>query len=138
MIDPDTIHGQLDFNMCWRYYHRRAVLNSFPNPRRSSDDEKPFLCLYAVTDTINIRSLVDDRRLRLGVGSTIQLRSLQAAPLAQHRSISRRTHAGRGRRAGTAERVLYRPSERRGFADGRLWTHLDAHLRRTADRLNRM
>src|SRR2546427_6446994 len=29
MIDPDTIHGQLDFNMCWRYYSPPSGIKLF-------------------------------------------------------------------------------------------------------------
>ena len=57
--------------------------------------------------------------------------------LADDRPVSRRAHGRGGRRRRAAERLLHRRQQRRRLEDHRLRPHLDADLRRPADRLDR-
>ena len=57
--------------------------------------------------------------------------------LALHRPVPRRPDGAADRRAGPAERLLHRRQQRRRLEDDRLRPHLDADLRRPADRLDR-
>ena len=75
-------------------------------------------------------------RLR-AAGDDVRSRSVPGAALAQHRPVSRRPHQGRRRHSVTAERLLHRRRERRRVEDDRLRPHLEADLRRPADRLDR-
>ena len=62
---------------------------------------------------------------------------LQGDALAAHRPVPRRPDQSRRRRAAAAERLLHRRRQRRRLEDDRLRTHLEADLRRPADRLDR-
>src|SRR6266498_3786680 len=96
----------------------RTVLKSFPNPRRFSHDEKPFLCLDAPTCPIDLRTRFHDRGWWVSDCSAIQPRPFQVTPLAQHWPISRWKDARRCRGAFATECFLYCSSERRGLEDG--------------------
>ena len=70
-------------------------------------------------------------RHRAGV---VRPRLHQGAQVAHDRTVSRRPHEGRRRRPEPAERVLHRRGERRRVEDHRLRPHVEADLRRAADR----
>ena len=69
--------------------------------------------------------------------ATFRLRALPRAPLALDRSVPRRAHQGGHRRPGPAGPVLRGRGQRRRVPHRRLRPHLDAHLRRPANRLHR-
>ena len=79
-------------------------------------------------------------RRRLAVGraaAAIRPGALRRAPLAADRPVSRWSHGGGDGRAGSAQPLLHRRQQRRRMADHGLRAHLDAAVRRPADRLDR-
>ena len=69
--------------------------------------------------------------------TALRRRPLPRVALARHRTVPRRPHQGRGRHPVAAERLLHRRRERRRLEDDRRRPHVDADLRRPADRLDR-
>ena len=63
--------------------------------------------------------------------------ALRRHALAQHRPVPRRPHQGGGRARQPAAHLLHRRGQRRRVEDDRRRPHLEADLRRPADRLDR-